>query len=146
MYLPGLLVAGLLRLATCAPADSVSMLAPIPEWTIESLNRVCNPYDTFCSWNFNINTHQAPATLCSFTVQARPPKPASQSDGSGFICGPYTISSGWSGQFGPGNGFTTLSVVDWSKRLIIWPAYTDKQVAGGRVVTPDQRYAPQTLP
>jgi hypothetical protein len=147
MYFLPYVVAGVLPLCMAAPvSDSISMTAAVPEWTIESLTRVCHPSNTFCSWNFNVNTHLAPATVCSFTVQAQPPKPASHSDGSGFVCGPYTISSGWSGQFGPENGFTTLSIVDWSKRLIVWPAYTDKQVAGGTAVAPDQSYAPQTLP
>ena len=73
--------------------------------------------------------------------------PASrQKAGGPGKCGAYTVTSGWSGQFGEGNGFTTLSVVDQAKKLIVWPAYTDKQLAGGKVVKPDQAYAPTKLP
>jgi hypothetical protein len=35
--------------------------------------------------------------------------------------------------------------VDWSKRLIVWPAYSDSELVNGKAVTPDKSYAPQTL-
>jgi hypothetical protein len=72
--------------------------------------------------------------------------PASQTDSSGNVCGGYTVGTGWSGQFGAGNGFTTLSVVKNAKKLIIYPSYTDKQLNTGKVVKPDQSYQPQNLP
>ena len=58
--------------------------------------------------------------------------------------GPFTVGSGWSGQFGPGNGFTTFSVVRGG--LIAYPAYRDVQLANGKSVRPDQSYTPQNLP
>ena len=70
----------------------------------------------------------------------------SEADGGPVNCGAYTITSGWSDQFGPENGFTTLSVVKEETREIVWPAYTDKQGDGGEVVVPDQSYTPQVLP
>ncbi|KAI1073799.1 small secreted protein [Whalleya microplaca] len=130
-------------LAAPTPAAEVkSAMADVPQWTIEGLKRVCDQADTSCTWSFGIDTHLAPTTACSFTVTG---SPASRTGSSGHVCGDYTVSSGWSGQFGEGNGFTTLSVVDFGKKLITWPAYTDKQLANGAVVTPDLSYAPTVL-
>ncbi|KAF7540320.1 hypothetical protein G7054_g1440 [Neopestalotiopsis clavispora] len=116
--------------------------ATAPQWTIVGMKRVCDSADTTCTWSFSINTHVSPVTACTFTVKG---KPASQTSGTGANCGVYTVTSGWSGQFGPGNGFTTLSVVDNTQKKIVWPAYTDKQLAGGAVVTPDQSYPVTSL-
>ncbi|KAH7014487.1 uncharacterized protein B0I36DRAFT_255551 [Microdochium trichocladiopsis] len=128
--------------AAIAPRE-ISMMPAAPQWTIEVLQRACNPADTSCKWSFRINDKSgAPATQCSFTIKG---KPASQTGGAGFKCGVYTVGAGWSGAFGPGNGFTTLSVVNSQTRNIVWPAYTDKQLAGARVVSPDQSYAPVKL-
>jgi len=114
-----------------------------PQWVIQGFTRTCNAADTSCTVSFAVNTQQSPATACSYTVTG---SPASQASTNGITCGPYTISSGWSGQFGPGNGFTTWSVVDFSKRLIVWPAYNDRELVNGAAVTPDKSYAPQNLP
>ncbi|KAI1395290.1 small secreted protein [Hypoxylon fuscum] len=131
-------------LAAPTPAEAKSAMAAVPEWTIEGMKRVCNSADTSCTWSFGINTHQATVTPCTFTVKGAG-KPASQTDSSGSVCGSYTVTSGWSDQFGVENGFTTLSVADYTAKLIAWPAYTDKQLAGGAVVTPDLSFAPTTL-
>ncbi|KAF4973857.1 hypothetical protein FZEAL_9175 [Fusarium zealandicum] len=128
--------------APAAAADSVSMMAASPQWTIQTLNRVCDKADTTCTWNFKINTGSGAATPCKYVVKA---KGASKANGGPAKCGTFTITSGWSGQFGPNNGFTTLSVVS-SKKQIVYPSYTDKQLAGGKVVKPDQKYAPAALP
>jgi len=118
-----------------APAELVSRADP--QWTIVGLKRVCDAADTSCTWSFKIDTHLATATACSFTTKG---KPASQAAGTGANCGSYTVTSGWSGQFGAGNGFTTLAIKDNKQNKITWPAYTDKQLAGGKTVTPDQSY------
>ncbi|XXG95785.1 hypothetical protein Hte_002056 [Hypoxylon texense] len=134
-------------LAAPTPAASKSAMADVAQWTITSLKRVCDAADTSCTWSFGIDTHAAggaAATPCTFTVKSGA-LPASQTDSSGNVCGAYTVGSGWSGQFGPGNGFTTLSVVDYASKLIVWPAYTDKQLAGGAVVTPDLSFAPTSI-
>lgn len=123
-------------------SDAVSAMAEVPQWKITSFTRSCNAGDTSCTISFGIDTQTAPVTGCTYTVTGAP---ASQASTNGISCGPYTISSGWSGQFGPGNGFTTWSVVDWSKRLIVWPAYSDRELVNGVAVTPDKSYAPQTL-
>lgn len=123
-------------------SEAVSAMAAVPQWTIKSFTRNCNAADTSCTVSFGIDTQTAPVTSCSYTVTGAP---ASQASTSGITCGPYTISSGWSGQFGPGNGFTTWSLVDWSQHLIAWPAYSDRELVNGAAVTPDKSYSPQTL-
>ncbi|KAL4918338.1 hypothetical protein BDW62DRAFT_181760 [Aspergillus aurantiobrunneus] len=131
--------------ALAAPAPtgpSKSMMVTNTQWTIESLQRDCNEDDTSCTWTFGINPG-ADTTDCTYVVEG---SPASQANGGPVDCGVYTITSGWSDQFGPDNGFTTLSVVNRDTRQIVWPAYTDRQVAGGEVVVPDQSYTPQVLP
>ena len=129
-----------------APVDArskaVSAMADIPQWKITAFTRSCNAGDTSCTISFGIDTQTAPVTSCTYVVTG---SPASQASTNGLTCGPYTISSGWSGQFGPNNGFTTWSVVDWSKHLIVWPAYSDRELVNGVAVTPNKSYAPQTL-
>ncbi|BCS21080.1 uncharacterized protein APUU_21512S [Aspergillus puulaauensis] len=128
--------------AMAAPAKAKSMMIKESEWTIESLKRECNDDDSKCTWTFGINPGDG-ATDCTYEVEG---SPASEADGGPVNCGAYTVTSGWSDQFGPENGFTTLSVVNQDTREIVWPAYTDKQVDGGEVVVPDQSYTPQVLP
>jgi hypothetical protein len=123
-------------------AAAISMMAEATTWTITGLSRVCNAADTSCTWSFGINNGSA-TTPCTEVVTG---SPASQTNGGPATCGAYTVTSGWSGQFGAGNGFTTFAVVDYATGLIVYPAYTDKQVASGALVTPDQSYTPQALP
>lgn len=145
-----ILAAVLSASAFAAPAPEVEardtpavnmMVAATPQWTIEKMKRVCG--SGVCTWSFTIDNHVSAVTPCTFKVKG---SPATQTDSSGNVCGVYTVSTGWSGQFGAGNGFTTLAVVDNTKKQIIYPAYTDKQLASGKVVTPDQSYTPQNLP
>ncbi|KAJ5819954.1 hypothetical protein N7474_005545 [Penicillium riverlandense] len=145
MHISSLVLTTLVSAAMAAPATTVSMMAAGPEWTIENMKRVCNAKDTSCTWTFDIEvgTAAAAATACTYVVKGAD---ASQANGGPSDCGSYTITSGWSGQFGPGNGFTTFSVVNNVNRHIIWPAYTDKQVQAGKVVKPNQSYAPAALP
>ncbi|PHH77664.1 hypothetical protein CDD82_3406 [Ophiocordyceps australis] len=132
--------------AVAAPAGQVSMMAAGQEWTIEGLQRKCDKTDSLCDWTFSVNAHDnVKPTACKLSVKNSGSTVASRSNGGPVDCGPYTVTSGWSGQFGEGQGFTVLSVVDNKKRLIVWPGYTDKQVEGGQVVTPDQSYTPTAL-
>ncbi|KAJ0420567.1 hypothetical protein BJY00DRAFT_312985 [Aspergillus carlsbadensis] len=137
-------------LAAPAPAPSAakSMMVENTSWTISSLKRVCNDPNTKCTWTFGISTgsgseSEPASTNCTYAVEG---SPASQADGGPASCGNYTITSGWSDQFGAEAGFTTLSVVNKGTRQIVWPAYTDKQLEGGQVVSPDQSYTPSVLP
>ncbi|KAK3934770.1 hypothetical protein QBC46DRAFT_398985 [Diplogelasinospora grovesii] len=142
-----LLLAPFLGSVLAAPLDArdKSMMADTAEWTIVQMQRVCNTADTRCDWSFAVDTHAAPATACAFSVANSGTTPASQSNGGPATCGPYTVTTGWSGQFGLGNGFTTLAVVDYANKEIVYPAYTDAQLYGGVVVSPDQSYAPYNL-
>ena len=45
---------------------------------------------------------------------------------------------------GADKGFQTLSVVRGQK--IAYPAYSDAELAAGKVVSPDRSYTPQQLP
>jgi hypothetical protein len=150
MQFTTLLLSTLATLAAASPvaprAETVSMMAAASTWTIQSMQRTCSSDDTSCSWNFGINTNDGTAVQsCSFTVTAQGTTPASQVGSTGATCGVYTVTSGWSGVFGPGNGFTTLSVINYGARLIVFPAYADWEVQSGAVVVPDKSYTPQSL-
>ncbi|KAI6498080.1 hypothetical protein MCOR11_004109 [Pyricularia oryzae] len=93
-----------------------------------------------CRWSFTVVTQQRGRQRCGFEAGRR----ASAAE---VRCGGhFAVASSWSGQFGEDQGFTTLSVVDRERRLVVWPAYRDAQLEGGRVVRPDQSYVPQRLP
>lgn len=130
-------------LATGLFASSI-LAAPITsaDWTILDMKRVCNGENTSCTWTFGIDSG-LDITDCTFIVEATD---ASHANGGPSTCGAYTVSSGWSGEFDPTNGFTTLSVANEEIGQIIWPAYTDEQLADGNVVKPDQSYPPTAFP
>lgn len=137
--------------ASPVPSTSTPVLThqarDVAAWTIKNLRRTCDDKDMQCEWTFTINTHQvsqAP-TPCKFVTWRFGEAPASQSPQFGAPCGPYRIGASWSGQFGQGNGFTTLSVKDENYRLIAYPAYTDKQLESGQVVKPDLSFAPHAF-
>ncbi|KAL7930774.1 hypothetical protein V8C35DRAFT_312177 [Trichoderma chlorosporum] len=147
MQITKALLAALFAASTTSAAPTPpakSMMAAVPEWTITNIQRACNSDDTSCTWTFGVDTHIAAPTPCTFVVKAT--ANASLANGGPVTCGAYTITSGWSGQFGPNNGFTTFAVTDYNNKLIIWPAYTDVQVMAGTVVSPNQSYAPVNLP
>ncbi|XXG97747.1 OPT super [Hypoxylon texense] len=141
----------LLALSTAAGlalAAPLSMAADAAEWTIEGLARTCDDADATCLWTFAIDTAEegVDATPASYTVNATEAAPASRAVGGPQVFGNYTVTSTWSGQFGEGEGFTTLSVIDYAKGLIVYPAYKDTQLPNGQVVTPDQSYPVQNIP
>ncbi|WYZ43287.1 hypothetical protein EsH8_VI_000986 [Colletotrichum jinshuiense] len=140
IFLSALAAATAVSGSPVAKREVKSMMAAAPEWTIEAFTRTCNAEDTSCDYSFNINTHTAATTACKFTTTGSPASRAA----SNAKCDAYTVTSGWSGQFGADAGFTTFSVTD--QKLIVWPAYTDKQLVNGIAVNPDQSYAPQNLP
>ncbi|KAI0505189.1 hypothetical protein F5B22DRAFT_628519 [Xylaria bambusicola] len=124
-------------LALLSASSVFAAPAAIPNWTITSMKRVCNTADTSCTWSFGIKTGSAAATPCSFVITG---KPASHSDLTAMkTCGSFSVTAGWSGQFGP--GFTTLAVHNNANGQIAWPAYTDAELAGGKAVTPDKSWA-----
>ncbi|KAI1111709.1 hypothetical protein F5Y14DRAFT_453804 [Nemania sp. NC0429] len=111
----------------------------IPNWTLTSVKRVCDKADTSCTWSFGINPNNgAAATAVKYVIKG---SPASQTDLTvPTTFGAYTVTAGWSGQFGAGNGFTTLAVANNAKHQIAWPAYTDAELASGKAVTPDKSW------
>ncbi|KAL8673949.1 MAG: hypothetical protein Q9168_001644 [Polycauliona sp. 1 TL-2023] len=135
-------LAAIPALSAPAPANAVSMMASAAsQWTIKSFVRTCNAANTSCKYSYSIDTHAGAPTPCTYTVTGNPAARASYNN---VQCGAYVVSSSWSGQFGPNQGFQTLAVV--TGRTIIYPAYKDSQLANGVVVSPDQSYAPQNLP
>ncbi|PPJ57332.1 hypothetical protein CBER1_07926 [Cercospora berteroae] len=139
-----LLAAASASVATPVPAEAATnmMAAATPQWTIENFTRTCNGNDSNCKYSFGINTNNGQkVTGCSYSVNG---KPASRATYQNIQCGAFRIGSTWSGQFGAGQGFQTLSVV--KDRQIVYPAYTDKQLVNGKTVKPNQSYAPQNLP
>ena len=131
-----------LLLATGLFASSI-FAAPITssDWIIQDMQRICNDENTSCTWSFGIN-NGTDTTGCTYIVEATD---ASQANGGPSTCGAYTVTSNWSGQFGPTKGFTTLSVTNDETRQITWPGYNDEQLADGNVVKPDQSYPPTAL-
>ena len=128
--------------AVAAPTPAVKSMMVNGQWTINGFTRTCDDADTSCEYRFGINRNDGTlAPICDYTVTGAP---ASQAPANGIVCGAFTVSSAWSGQFGPGNGFTTFAVV--ADREIIYPAYSDSQLVNGAAVEPDQSYTPQALP
>ncbi|KAJ5248782.1 hypothetical protein N7468_000233 [Penicillium chermesinum] len=144
-FLSTLLAASAVVAAPTPAETRKSMMAADSQWTIEGLKRVCDKGNTTCTWTFGIDTGSAVQKV-KYVVHKSGDTGANDANGGPSTFGDFTITSGWSGQFGPGNGFTTLSVVDNKLKEIIYPAYTDAQLAGGKVVTPDQSYTPAALP
>ncbi|KAI0555862.1 surface protein 1 [Xylaria curta] len=132
--------------STTATAATLSTFAST-EWTIQSLSRTIGTGDQSVTWKFGINTNETgvAVTPCTYTVKAVAPAPATQSNGGPVKCGVFNITSGWSGQFGPGQGFTVISVVDYSKKLIVYAGYTDNMVTNNTLVNPDLSFPVQTL-
>lgn len=132
--------------ALAAPAEVAEqsmMAASTSEWTIENMHRDCDRADTTCTYKFLINTKGPSSTDCEYVHAGAP---ATHTPGEPAECGEFTITSVWAGAFGPGEGFTTLSIVHRDAHQIIWASYTDVQLENGNVVKPNQAYAPVSLP
>ncbi|KAK7914171.1 hypothetical protein PG985_011874 [Apiospora marii] len=105
------------------------------QWTMRNAQRPCAQGNTACAWNFDIDTGGAfPTQHCSF----RTPGPSASF--GGVRCGDFRIGVGYNSE----GRFTVLSVV--RAGLVIYPGYTDQQLRGGHVVTPDQAYTPRPVP
>ncbi|KAG5978104.1 hypothetical protein E4U55_006408 [Claviceps digitariae] len=149
MYFTQTIFAALLAASSAMAAPAAvgksMMAAAVPDWIFEGVSRNCGPKDDQCTVTFNINPQDSGRTWVSFVTDRNGAVGASQNSGAAQTFGDYTITSGWSGQFGPGNGFTTFAVVNNKNRLITYPSYTDVQLANGNTVTPNQSYKPQNL-
>lgn len=127
------------------PAPLVKPMAMNNTLTMESVQRTCNEEDKACHWSFTINVDGI-KTECAFDITGSESSGASFSANTGRSCGKYTVTSNWSGQFGPKDGFITLSVIDYLRGTIAWPAYRDDQLESGVIVMPDQSYPIQSIP
>lgn len=111
--------------AIAAPAPEaaadVSMMAAGQTWTMKDFKRVCG--GGTCTYTYGINTNDGSAvTNCNYKVTGNP---ASRQSYQNVKCGAFTIGSTWSGQFGEGKGFQTLSVVK-GKQIIVSPEYSHR--------------------
>ncbi|KAK4163705.1 hypothetical protein QBC43DRAFT_212311 [Cladorrhinum sp. PSN259] len=115
-------------------------------WLVTDTHRICDHFDTFCSWAFQIRTNIGRYAPVPCAVPVRDDKenriPASHGHAEDYKCGPYQVSVRWEGMFGAGNGYTTLAIVDHQAKLGIWPAYADWQVEGGKLAM-DQEISPR---
>jgi hypothetical protein len=134
--------------STALAAPTMFMTVTAEEWTIESVKRDCGDDDKSCVWNFSINTHAADAepTAVKYVVNATDAAPASRATGGPSEFGVFTVTSTWSDYFGEEEAWTTLSVIDYDRGVLVYPAYKDKQLADGATVEPDQSYTPENLP
>ncbi|KAG6006901.1 hypothetical protein E4U21_006620 [Claviceps maximensis] len=132
-------------LAAPAAMEQSMMATDVPAWTFEGVTRSCTGNDDMCVTKFAINNKISERTYVTFVATRYGDVGASRNIGVAQTYADFTVTSGWSGQFGEGNGFTTFAVVDNKNRLITYPSYTDVQLANGNVVTPDQSYSPQKL-
>ena len=110
-----------------------------PPWIIKLFKRSCNAADTECWVSFGVDTQLSPVVNCSYGVKGTQ---ASRRSTDSISCGPYTISSGWNGSFGAGNGFTTWAIANHGQAIVAWPSYADRDLVNGVAVTPDRSFAP----
>lgn len=78
-----ILSSAVLAAPTPASGNAKSMMAAVPEWTIEGAKRVCDTDDTKCTWSFGINNGTG-TTPCEEVVTG---SPASQTNGGPATCG-----------------------------------------------------------
>jgi hypothetical protein len=109
MHFTTLALAAMASLAASAPASTTNMMAAGPQWSLQKFTRTCNSTNNSCKFSYTISTGSGAGTPCSYTINAQN---AADANYNNIHCGAFTISSGWSGQFGPGNGFTTLAVTN----------------------------------
>ena len=139
-------ILGFTATALAAPARFMPLAAE--EWTIESLKRVCDDDDTTCKWTFSVNTHaeDVEPTEVTYVVNATDDTVASRAIGGPVEASIFTITSTWTDYFGIEEAWTTLSVIDYERGVLVYPAYKDKQLEDGEVVEPDQTYVPENIP
>lgn len=124
-----LLAVALAATSASAAPTSVQSMSVGQEWTVQHAKRSCDEGDNTCTWDWIIDDHAKPIH-CNFVTKRYGRTPASRGINQGpQKCGPYVTTSNYSDQFGPGNGFTALAIVDQSRGVKIFPAYNDKELA-----------------
>ncbi len=143
MQFQALLAATLAATALAAPTPLVAGKhgQVVGQWTIQGATRFCSA--DACTWTFGVNRHDgsAPQT-CTFQQSGGPRTDVRSPQACG---GPYTVTVGWSGQFGPDHGFSTVALKDIRAGLISYPAYDDATLANGVRVTPDIDFNAETF-
>ncbi|KAL9121772.1 MAG: hypothetical protein Q9187_001674 [Circinaria calcarea] len=97
-----------------AALASVSLAAPLEprasSWTLQAFTRTCTDTPNQCHYAYNINTNDnTQPTACSYDIVGTASTIAAQQSYT-VNCGAFVVSSSWSGQFGPNNGFQTLAL------------------------------------
>lgn len=134
----------LFAIAVAAPTQETATpfqdVVPTPGqelWKVSQFRRLCDPFDTACVFDFTVSTNVASyaPVPCRFTLAADIGKAvaASKNHLEDHACGPYHVSVGWNGQFGEGNGFVTLAVVDFGARMSAWYSWSESKLEGGQV-------------
>ncbi|PKS08102.1 hypothetical protein jhhlp_005377 [Lomentospora prolificans] len=130
---------------TVLPPPPPPPARPPPYWEVQNFTRTCNRDDTSCNYYFGIATFNDPWNepltqgTCNYTITG---SGASRLPAINIPCeGGWRSSSAWSGQFGPGNGFTVFGLTNYVG--IIWPAYADWELTNGVAVKPNKWYWPQ---
>lgn len=112
------------------------------EWTIVDFTRDCGAQNATCKVSFSVDRKDgSKPEVCKYEQKGPEGAVAEQKCSDSF-----TVASQWSGQFGPGEGFSTLSVIIKNKSLIVWPAYKDSEITPGKAVKPDKSYPVHKLP
>lgn len=122
-----------MKLSTLLLAGSVLATASAEDWSLEHLIRWCYFDNRLCLWEFSINTGVGTPSFCMHAVASTGAKLANEHDGCPTDCGDFRVTSGWSGQFGPGEGFTTLSVINTAQAKVAFFSYKDTEVESGAV-------------
>ncbi|KAK8851217.1 small secreted protein [Apiospora arundinis] len=124
-----------IAIAVETATNKVTTQRSTQQWTMRSVRRACAQGNSFCVWQFGIDTNDGstPVQPCSFRT------PGQRGSSAKNKCGPFKVGSGWAQQ-----GFTVMSVV--KDGLIIYPAYSDQRANTGQVITPDQSYTPKPVP
>lgn len=145
MYFTSTIMATLAATAALA-APAALNARDLGNWSFNGVTRSCT--DQQCHWYFEIGAglpNGGPSFVqpCDYYVNAASGKIAARSNGGPANCGDFTLTSGWSNQFGDDHGFTTLSVVYNPLRQIAFPAYSDDELADGKA--DDKTYPVQQL-
>ncbi|KAI0125358.1 hypothetical protein BJ170DRAFT_500674 [Xylariales sp. AK1849] len=130
--------------------DAVETMERVPTWALRRMQRYCDEADTRCLWKFVLDTRDRDPKTCQLLIQGNDKIPASQMDRKGMRCGnektQYLLSVHWYGDFGPGNGLTVVTIMDYWEKQVAWVVYNDKLLENNRLVDPDLSGYRQKLP
>lgn len=127
--------------AESEPAD-VELTTAAAKWTIVGFHRKCALLDVSCTYSFFINPNdKTGVTPCKYNIVG---VAASRLSYQNIKCGAFKVGSTYLARAGVNNGVQTLSVA--RNGLVIYPAYTDRELLNGKIVKPNRSYTPVKLP